>query len=42
MIDPRERLVAMLLTQHIPQGLPRDPQKISFRFYNLVYQSLAK
>ena len=41
-IDRRERLVAILMMQHIPQGLPKDPQKPSFRFYNLVYQSLAK
>ena len=42
MVDRRERLFAILLMQHIPQGLPRDPQKISFKFYNLVYQSLSK
>ena len=41
-VDPRERLFAILLMQHIPQGLSRDPQKISFAFYNLVYQSLTK
>jgi CubicO group peptidase (beta-lactamase class C family) len=41
MIDPRERLVIILFTQHQPQGLPRDPRKLSFRFYNLVYQSLG-
>jgi CubicO group peptidase (beta-lactamase class C family) len=41
-IDPREGLIAMLLMQHLPQGLPQDPPKISATFYNLVYQSLAK
>jgi CubicO group peptidase (beta-lactamase class C family) len=41
-IDRQERLVSILLTQHVPQGLPRDPQKLSSRFYNLVYQSLVK
>ena len=41
-IDPRERLFAILLTQHLPRGLARDPKKISFQFYNLVYQALAK
>ncbi len=40
MADPRERLFAILLMQHIPQGFSRDPRKISFAFYNLVYQSL--
>ena len=32
----------MLLMQHLPQGLSRDPPKISATFYNLVYQSLVK
>jgi CubicO group peptidase (beta-lactamase class C family) len=41
MIDPMERLVMILFTQHQPQGLPNDPKKLSFRFYNLVYQSLG-
>ncbi|MCX7176225.1 MAG: serine hydrolase [Proteobacteria bacterium] len=40
-IDPKEKLVAMLLMQHIRRGLPKDPPKISARFYNLVYQSLV-
>ena len=39
-IDPALRLVAILFVQHLPQGLPRDPKKLSFRFYNRVYQSL--
>ena len=42
MIDREEGLIAMLLMQHLPQGLPRDPPKISATFYNLVYQSLVK
>ncbi|HUP31087.1 MAG TPA: serine hydrolase domain-containing protein, partial [Usitatibacter sp.] len=37
-LDRKEGLIAMLLMQHLPQGLPRDPQKASVRFYNLVYQ----
>lgn len=41
-IDPPQRLVAMLLMQHLPQGLGHDPPRISREFYNLVYQSLAK
>jgi len=40
-IDPGEKLVAMLMLQHLPQGLPNDPPKLSVKFYNLVYQSLA-
>jgi CubicO group peptidase (beta-lactamase class C family) len=39
-IDPQERLVAILMTQHLPQGLPHDPPRLSVAFYNLVYQSL--
>lgn len=39
-IDPQEKLVAILMTQHLPQGLPHDPPKLSVTFYNLVYQSL--
>jgi len=42
MVDPGERLVAILMLQHIPQDLGRDPPKISSEFYNLVYQSLVK
>lgn len=41
-IDRQEQLIAILMMQHLPQGLPRDPPKISFKFYNLVYQSLVK
>ncbi|MEQ1515302.1 MAG: serine hydrolase domain-containing protein [Usitatibacteraceae bacterium] len=40
-IDPSEKLIAMLFLQHLPQDLPSDPPKISAKFYNLVYQSLA-
>ena len=40
-IDRQEKLIAMLLMQHLPQGLPRDPPKISTKFYNFVYQSLV-
>lgn len=40
-IDRQEKLIAMLLMQHLPQGLPRDPPKISSRFYNAVYQALV-
>jgi CubicO group peptidase (beta-lactamase class C family) len=41
-IDRREGLVAMLLMQHLPQGLPQDPPRLSGQFYNLVYQSLVQ
>ena len=40
-IDPREKLIAILLMQHLPQGLAKDPPKISVKFYNFVYQSLV-
>ncbi|MGQ0835019.1 MAG: serine hydrolase domain-containing protein [Gammaproteobacteria bacterium] len=41
-IDREEQLIAILMMQHLPQGLPRDPPKISANFFNLVYQSLVK
>lgn len=40
-IDRQEKLIAILLMQHLPQDLPKDPPKISVRFYDLVYQSLV-
>jgi CubicO group peptidase (beta-lactamase class C family) len=39
-IDRKERLVALLMLQHLPQGLANDPPKLSAPFYNLVHQSL--
>lgn len=39
-VDPKERLVAVLMAQHLPQGLPSDPRKPIVDFTNLVYQSL--
>ena len=39
-IDRQERLTAILMMQHVPQRLPRDPPKISGPFYTLVYQAL--
>lgn len=41
-IDPREKLVAILMLQHLPPGLASDPPKLSVPFYNLVYQSLVQ
>ena len=40
-VDPQEKLIALLLMQHLPQGLPQDPPKVSLKFYNLVYQALV-
>jgi CubicO group peptidase (beta-lactamase class C family) len=40
-IDRQEGLVALLLMQHLPQGLPKDPPKVSPQFFNLLYQSLV-
>ena len=40
-IDRQENLIAILLMQHLPQGLPKDPPKVSVKFYNFVYQSLV-
>lgn len=41
-IDREEQLIAILMLQHLPQGLPRDPPKLGVRFYNQVYQSLLR
>ncbi len=41
-VDRKERLIALLFMQHLPQGLPHDPPKIGARFYNLVHQSVAQ
>ena len=41
-IDREENLIVMLLMQHLPQDLPKDPPRINVKFYNLVYQSLVK
>ncbi|UGQ46717.1 serine hydrolase domain-containing protein [Massilia endophytica] len=41
-IDPKEKLVALLMMQHLPQGLGNDPVKLNVKFFNLVYQSLIK
>lgn len=40
-VDRQEKLVAILMTQHLPQGLPRDPPRLAVPFYNLIYQSLV-
>ena len=41
-IDPQEKLVAILMLQHLPQNLATDPPKPSVKFYNLVYQAIGK
>ncbi|WP_284617593.1 serine hydrolase domain-containing protein [Aquabacterium humicola] len=39
-IDPTERLVAILLMQHLPRSVPNDLPRPYAAFQNLVYQSL--
>lgn len=39
-IDPQEKLVAILLLQHLPRDDVKDLPHVSRLFYNLVYQSL--
>jgi CubicO group peptidase (beta-lactamase class C family) len=41
-IDRKEQLVALLMLQHLPGGLPHDPPKLSAPFYNLVHRSLIR
>jgi CubicO group peptidase (beta-lactamase class C family) len=39
-IDPQERLIAILLLQHLPRDGRRALPKLQHRYYNLVYQAL--
>ncbi len=41
-IDRQEKMVAILMMQHMSQGLPKDPPKLSVKFFNAVYQSLVQ
>lgn len=41
-IDPKEKLIAILMMQYLPTNSPNDAPKISTQFYNLVYQSIVK
>ncbi len=41
-IDPQEQLIAILMMQHLPRRLPRDPPRLGRPFNNLVYQALVK
>jgi CubicO group peptidase (beta-lactamase class C family) len=40
-IDPQERLVSILLLQHLPNDAPDDLPRISTGFYNLVHEALS-
>ena len=40
-IDPQEQLIAILMMQHLPRRLPRDPPRLNRPFNNLVYQALT-
>ncbi|WP_235570099.1 serine hydrolase domain-containing protein [Lysobacter sp. Root916] len=40
-IDPQERLVAILLLQHLPREDRADLPRVARRFYGLVYQGLV-
>ncbi len=41
-IDPSERLVAILMLQHLPNDRPDDLPRISRNFYGLVYPALTR
>lgn len=41
-IDPQEKLVAILMLQHLPRQDVRDLPRISRNFYTLVYQGLVQ
>jgi len=41
-VDPRERLVAISMMQHLPRGLPADPPRPTAAFHNLVYQAIER
>jgi CubicO group peptidase (beta-lactamase class C family) len=41
-IDPKEQLIAILMMQHLPRGLPHDPPRLGKPFNDLVYQALEK
>jgi CubicO group peptidase (beta-lactamase class C family) len=41
-VDRREGLIAILMMQHLPEGSPKAPPRISGQFFNLVYQSLGQ
>ncbi|MEO8365693.1 MAG: serine hydrolase domain-containing protein [Pseudoxanthomonas sp.] len=41
-IDPQERMISILLLQHLPDKAANDLPRISTPFYNLVYQALVR
>ena len=41
-IDPQERVISILLLQHLPNDAAKDLPRISTPFYNLVYQALLR
>ena len=41
-IDPKERMISILLLQHLPNGAGNDLPRIATPFYNLVYQALPQ
>lgn len=41
-IDPQERVISILLLQHLPNDAANDLPRISTPFYNLVYQALLR
>ena len=40
-IAPHEQLIAILMMQHLPRGLPHDPPRLGPPFIDLVYPALA-
>jgi CubicO group peptidase (beta-lactamase class C family) len=40
-IDPQQQLIAILMMQHLPRRLPRDPPRLNRQFNNLVYEVLT-
>ena len=41
-IDPKERMISILLLQHLPNDATNDLPRISTQFYNLVHQALVR
>jgi len=41
-VDPRERLIGILMMQHVPRGLAADPPRPTAAFHNIVYQALER
>jgi CubicO group peptidase (beta-lactamase class C family) len=40
-IDPKQRMISILLLQHLPNDAANDLPRISTQFYNLVHQALV-